>query len=73
MRRQHDAYESGSRIPSERIGKVTAAIYHDETMVMTEQKTNRIFAVVACCCSNTEGIAVSRDRSDLTFIARVRR
>jgi len=67
------AVQSGSRIPSERIEEVTSAIYHDETMAMTEQKTNRIFAVVTYCGSNTEGLAVSRDRSDLTFIARVRR
>ena len=73
MMRQHGSLESGSRIPSERIGKVTSAEYHNETMAMTEQKTNRIFDVVAWCCSNTEGIAIRRDRSDLTFITRVRR
>jgi hypothetical protein len=71
MRREYICRKSTSQIPSERIGKVTLAIYHDETMAMTAQKTNRRSRVAAYCCSNTEGRAIRCDRRALTLIAKV--
>jgi hypothetical protein len=49
------------------------AIYHGKTMTITAQRAGQSFRAAAHCRSNTEGLAVSRDCSDLTFIARVRR
>ena len=69
MRRERASRKGASQISSERIGKVTLAIYHDETMTMTGQKANRIFGVVACCRASTEQ-AILRYRSGLTLMAK---
>ena len=71
MRRQRASRASASQIPSERSEEVTLTIYHDETMTITAQKIDQSFRAVAYLCSNTEGLAVSRDRRGLTLIARV--
>ena len=73
MRRQRVASKSVWQIPSERSRGVTVAVYHGKTMTITAQRAGQSFRAAAHCRSNTEGLAVSRDCSDLTFIARVRR
>jgi len=70
MRRERASHQGALQIPSERIGKVTLAIYHDETMAMTEQKTNRTSCVVAYCRVNTEQ-TIRRVRRGLTLMDKV--
>ncbi len=67
MSQQRDSRESGSPSPTEQ--SVTPSTYHDETMAMTEQKTNQVSDAVVCRCVSTEP-AILRYRSGLALMTK---